>query len=107
MVCGMMVSGREFELEREVKQVVDFRDDVTTIRHRQRSRLPSGSPCWECTGGQKSFCMSTTRSADVFASMSVMSMSRSRRTARGPVPINRPSGECDLNAGLIKAKSEF
>jgi hypothetical protein len=35
MVCGMMVSGCEFELEREVKQVVDFRDNVTAVRHRQ------------------------------------------------------------------------
>jgi hypothetical protein len=67
MVYRMPVSGGGFEGEGEGEERVDLRDDVTALRDGERAGLRQ-SQRWGgrgITGGQKSFCMSMTRSADL------------------------------------------
>ena len=67
MVCGMPVSGGGFKCEGEGEERVDLGDDVTALWDGERAGLRQ-SQRWGgrgVTGGQKSFCMSTTRSADL------------------------------------------
>jgi len=69
VVCGMPVSGGGFEGEGEGEERVDLGDDVTALRDGEGAGLDNvKGGCKAITGGQKSFCMSTTRRADLVGS---------------------------------------
>jgi hypothetical protein len=81
----MMVSRCDFEFKGEMKERIDFGDDVATVWNGQGPCLfklhqHKRSDWIGLTGGQKSFCMSTTRSADVSGSKFAMIGGRAVRT---------------------------
>ena len=60
-----MVSRGDFKSEWQMEKMVDFRDDVTSMRDCKRASLHLLKRIKEGrTGGQKSFCMSTTTNAE-------------------------------------------
>ena len=74
VVLWMPVSRGALESEREGEEGVDCRDDVTALGDGQRAGLHGleRSTGWVFTGGQKSFCMSTTRRAHLVGSKVVI-----------------------------------